>query len=115
MGLVEGMVGMDGLEPVGLMTVPPWPADVSRAGDEARPYFVRLRELRDEVVKVAPGMTGLSMGMSNDFAVAIEEGSTVRAGGDGYFWAAGGEVRRRWTHSSRWGCDEWGTEKVGFR
>ncbi len=77
MGLVEGLAGMEWLEPVGLMTVPPWPGDVSRAGEEARPYFVRLRELRDQAVRVVPRMTGLSMGMSNDFAAAIEEGSTV--------------------------------------
>ncbi len=77
MGLVEGLAGMEWLDPVGLMTVPPWPEDVSRAGDEARPYFVRLRELRDQAVRVVPRLTGLSMGMSNDFAAAIEEGSTV--------------------------------------
>jgi len=59
------------------MTVPPWSEDA----EAARPYFRELRRLRDEAVKQHPGLTQLSMGMSNDFAVAIEEGSTcVRVG-----------------------------------
>ena len=63
------------------MTVPPWPADVANAGAEARPYFQTLRRLRDESLPSCQTLTGLSMGMSNDFAVAIEEGSTcVRVG-----------------------------------
>jgi len=61
----------------GLMTVPPWSEDA----ETARPYFQHLRRLRDESLKEYPGMTELSMGMSNDFRVAIEEGSTtVRVG-----------------------------------
>lgn len=57
----------------GLMTVPP----AGDAPEAARPYFSRLRELRDELV---PGL-GLSMGMSHDLEVAIEEGaSLVRVG-----------------------------------
>jgi PLP dependent protein len=51
--------------------------------DEARPYFRRLRELRDRLADALPGSgaTGLSMGMTDDFEVAIEEGSTmVRVG-----------------------------------
>ena len=76
-GLLEAIAGLKSLTPVGLMTVPPWPADLARAGEEARPYFRELRRLRDEYL---PG-GGLSMGMSNDFAAAIEEGSTcVRIG-----------------------------------
>ncbi len=63
------------------MTVAPWPTDLARAGEEARPYFRRLRELRDAVRRRHPTLTQLSMGMSNDFAAAIEEGSTcVRIG-----------------------------------
>ena len=79
--LLEAVAGLDALVPVGLMTVPPWPDDVANAGAEARPYFRQLRRLRDENVAQYPTLTGLSMGMSNDFAVAIEEGSTcVRIG-----------------------------------
>jgi PLP dependent protein len=56
----------------GLMTVPPFLADP----EEVRPYFRQLRELRDEA-----GLRELSMGMSHDFEVAIEEGATfVRIG-----------------------------------
>ncbi len=61
----------------GLMTVPPWTEDP----ELARPYFRQLRELRDQLQPRYPGLTELSMGMSNDFVVAIEEGSTcVRIG-----------------------------------
>jgi PLP dependent protein len=56
----------------GLMTMPPWSEDA----EASRPYFRRLRELASQ-----HGLTGLSMGMSNDFETAIEEGSTlVRVG-----------------------------------
>jgi PLP dependent protein len=64
----------------GLMTVPPFTDDP----EGARPYFRKLRTLRDEVAaRNLPGVTmnELSMGMSHDFEVAIEEGSTcVRVG-----------------------------------
>jgi pyridoxal phosphate enzyme (YggS family) len=56
----------------GMMTVPPWSEDA----ETARPYFARLRELAARV-----GVQELSMGMSNDLEVAIEEGATwVRVG-----------------------------------
>jgi len=65
------------LQPRGLMTVPPWSEDP----ETARPYFQHLRRLRDESLAQHPELTQLSMGMSNDFRVAIEEGSnTVRIG-----------------------------------
>jgi pyridoxal phosphate enzyme (YggS family) len=64
----------------GLMTVPPYTDDP----EAARPYFRQLRELRDEIAGrhlPALAMDVLSMGMSHDFEVAIEEGSTcVRVG-----------------------------------
>jgi len=64
----------------GLMTVPPFTDDP----EGARPYFRRLRELRNQIAArklPAIGMDELSMGMSHDFEVAIEEGSTcVRVG-----------------------------------
>ena len=79
--LLDAIAGLDALVAIGLMTVPPWPDDVANAGAEARPYFQRLRRLRDENVGKHSTLTGLSMGMSNDFAAAIEEGSTcVRIG-----------------------------------
>ena len=64
----------------GLMTVPPFTEDP----EGARPYFRRLRDLRDRLAArglPAVGLQELSMGMSHDFEVAIEEGSTcVRIG-----------------------------------
>ena len=64
----------------GLMLLPPWFDDP----EQARPYFRRLRELRERLVADGIGranMEELSMGMSHDFEVAIEEGATlVRVG-----------------------------------
>lgn len=77
MGLLDTMREMTSVEAVGLMTVPPWSEDA----ETARPYFKELRRLRDEAAKAHPKVTQLSMGMSNDFVVGIEEGSTcVRVG-----------------------------------
>ena len=79
--LLAALAPLEALIPSGLMTVPPWPADVANAGEEARPYFRELRRLRDASLATCPSLTQLSMGMSNDFPVAIEEGSTcVRIG-----------------------------------
>jgi|SRR5580693_1735211 pyridoxal phosphate enzyme (YggS family) len=68
------------LEVRGLMTIPPFTEDPQAA----RPYFRKLRELRDNIAArrlPAVRMETLSMGMSHDFEVAIEEGSTcVRVG-----------------------------------
>jgi PLP dependent protein len=68
------------LEFRGLMTIPPFTEDAQ----EARPYFRKVRALRDQIVArhlPAIVMDVLSIGMSNDFEIAIEEGSTcVRAG-----------------------------------
>jgi hypothetical protein len=75
--LLEQLKPLESLVPSGLMTVPPWSEDA----ETARPYFRELRRLRDETAGRWPTVTQLSMGMSNDFAVAIEEGSTcVRIG-----------------------------------
>jgi pyridoxal phosphate enzyme (YggS family) len=75
--LLVAMNNLESIETVGLMTVPPWSEDA----EVARPYFRELRRLRDESAARFPRVTQLSMGMSNDFIVAIEEGSTcVRVG-----------------------------------
>jgi len=79
----------------GLMTLALFSADVARV----RPCFVRLRELRERLRDHAPtgiSLEGLSMGMSGDFEIAIEEGATVvrvgqaifgaRAMPDDYYW-----------------------------
>lgn len=60
----------------GLMTMPPYSDDP----ENSRPCFIVLRQLRDEIVSAAlPGisMDELSMGMTDDFEVAIEEGATI--------------------------------------
>ncbi|MDP2624279.1 MAG: YggS family pyridoxal phosphate-dependent enzyme [Actinomycetota bacterium] len=62
-----------GLEVVGLMTVPPAAEDP----DDSRPWFRRLREMRDRIRGEHPAVSELSMGMSDDFEVAVEEGATV--------------------------------------
>jgi pyridoxal phosphate enzyme (YggS family) len=78
--LVDGIGPLSRLELAGLMTLPPFFDDP----EQSRPYFRRLRELRDELAGRGAfgGAKGeLSMGMTNDFEVAIEEGSTmVRVG-----------------------------------
>jgi hypothetical protein len=77
--LLNDIAPLTHLRPIGLMTVPPWtgPDDP----EPARPYFRRLRDLRDEQQRLHPTLTQLSIGMSNDFTVAIEEGSTcIRIG-----------------------------------
>ena len=71
---------LEALKVLGLMTVPPFTDDP----EEARRYFRKLRQLRDTIAArrlPAAQMNMLSMGMSHDFQVAIEEGSTcVRVG-----------------------------------
>ncbi len=78
--LLEAAARLDHLEFRGLMTVPPFTEDPQGA----RPYFRRLREMRDNLARrnlPGIGLDTLSMGMSHDFEVAIEEGSTcVRLG-----------------------------------
>ncbi len=75
--LLEQLAKFESLLPSGLMTVPPWSEDP----ESARSYFRELRRLRDQSLAACPTLTQLSMGMSNDFTVAIEEGSTcVRIG-----------------------------------
>ncbi|AXC09848.1 hypothetical protein ACPOL_0471 [Acidisarcina polymorpha] len=77
--LLERLPEFANLRLGGLMTVPPWSEDP----ECARPYFVQLRHLRDQLAARWTGLdfSELSMGMSGDFAVAIEEGSTcIRVG-----------------------------------
>ena len=74
--LAEAVRGHGNLRLAGLMTMPPWEEDA----EKTRPYFLRLRELAESVAR--PGeRLGLSMGMSHDFEVAIQEGAThIRVG-----------------------------------
>jgi hypothetical protein len=76
--LLEKAAAMRYVRPIGLMTMPPFDEDP----EKSRPYFAALRALLVSVNKdLGLGMTELSMGMSADFEVAIEEGATmVRVG-----------------------------------
>jgi uncharacterized pyridoxal phosphate-containing UPF0001 family protein len=70
----------------GLMIVPPFPEQP----EDSRPWFRRLRELRDALVAggvPADRLAELSMGMSHDFEVAIEEGATLVRIGTAIFGA----------------------------
>jgi pyridoxal phosphate enzyme (YggS family) len=70
--LVEAIRTCRNLNLLGLMTMPPWSEDA----EMSRPYFRRLREIGEQ-----QGLSALSMGMSHDLEVAIEEGAThIRVG-----------------------------------
>jgi uncharacterized pyridoxal phosphate-containing UPF0001 family protein len=73
----DRIASLEGLRLVGLMTIPP----VGARAEDARPYHIRLRELRDGIRERHPEVLELSMGMSLDYQVAVEEGATmVRVG-----------------------------------
>lgn len=69
----DEVAAMGGLDLVGLMTLPPMP----ERPDDTRPYFRRLRELGGELRERHPNVLELSMGMSLDYPVAVEEGATM--------------------------------------
>ena len=87
--LAEEISRLDSLELRGLMTIPPFLEDP----EKIRPYFRQLRELARQVEeRKIPGvsMRELSMGMTHDFEVAIEEGATLVRVGTGIFGAREG-------------------------
>ena len=74
--LVEAAGRLQFAQVVGLMTLPPYAEDP----EAARPWFRRLREIREGLVRrgaPADRLRELSMGMSHDFHVAVEEGATI--------------------------------------
>jgi pyridoxal phosphate enzyme (YggS family) len=76
MQLIRDVAKLDNLSIQGLMTMPPWFDDP----EDARPYFIALRELKNRIIDENIGrveMRELSMGMSGDFEVAVEEGATI--------------------------------------
>jgi pyridoxal phosphate enzyme (YggS family) len=75
--LVQRIGAIESLRVTGLMTIPPV--------GEARPYFRELRSMRDDL-----GLTELSMGMTDDFETAIEEGATIIRVGRAVFGSRGG-------------------------
>ena len=71
------------IEPCGLMVIPPAPD----AAADSRTWFAQLRELRDALLPGYPGLIELSMGMTDDFEVAIEEGASIIRVGRAIFGA----------------------------
>lgn len=76
-GLVRAIAALPSLHLAGLMAIPPF-----LEAEAMRPYFRKLRALRDDL-----GLTELSMGMTDDFEVAIEEGATMIRVGRAIFGA----------------------------
>jgi hypothetical protein len=86
--LVKGAAKLKNISIKGLMTMPPY----SDSPEDSRPYFKKLRELSESVASEnIPGvsMKELSMGMSGDFEVAIEEGATMVRVGTAIFGGRG--------------------------
>ena len=77
LNLARKIQTLNALSLEGLMTVPPY----FDSPEMSRPYYIALRELKERMIKEGTPMKELSMGMSNDFEIAIEEGATyVRVG-----------------------------------
>ena len=73
----DALAATEGLRLAGLMTIPPQTPEAARA----RPYFAKLRELSERLRDHHPGAAELSMGMSLDYEIGVEEGATmVRVG-----------------------------------
>jgi pyridoxal phosphate enzyme (YggS family) len=71
---IDELLALDRLQIEGLMTIAP----LAKDAEASRQFFAALRELRDQLAKrCGVPLPHLSMGMSNDFAVAIEEGATL--------------------------------------
>lgn len=78
----RAIADLKNLKIAGLMCLPPFSADP----ENSRPWFRRLRELRDEMTaQHGVSLPGLSMGMSGDFEIAIEEGATIVRVGSAIF------------------------------
>lgn len=74
---------LDGIQVLGLMTMAPYADDP----ESSRPYFADLRELGERLRTALPDADALSMGMTRDFEVAIEEGATLVRVGEAIFGA----------------------------
>jgi len=79
---LDDLLSLESLSVMGLMCIPP----ATTTPEDGRPWFAKLRELRDELeVRAGIHLPGLSMGMSGDFEVAIEEGATIVRVGSAIF------------------------------
>src|SRR3989441_3264933 len=82
--IIEAVRNLEHLSLIGLMTLPPFFDEA----EKARPFFRRLREMRDEIRKqggFGHGLGELSMGMTHDYEIAIEEGATMLRVGTAIF------------------------------
>ena len=96
---MEELLALDRLEITGLMGMAPFAPEP----EHSRPYFTRLREIRDELEREAGvGLPRLSMGMSGDYLVAIEEGATLVRVGSAIFGTRSG---KQWTPPRDAGID----------
>jgi hypothetical protein len=84
--LLDEVLRLPSLQVEGLMAIPPFLSDP----EEVRPFFRRLRELRDALAREGAALPHLSMGMTHDFEVAIEEGATLVRIGTAIFGPRGG-------------------------
>lgn len=88
---MDALLALDRVNIVGLMCIPP----PQPKAEESRPFFAQLRELRDRLqAECRVGLPVLSMGMSGDFAVAIEEGATLVRVGSAIFGDRSGKTWR---------------------
>jgi pyridoxal phosphate enzyme (YggS family) len=85
-GVLHAAQGTKGIRLIGLMTLPPWSEDA----EATRPLFARLRAMRDGLRNRWPEVVELSMGMSADYDVAVEEGATMVRVGTALFGARPG-------------------------
>jgi pyridoxal phosphate enzyme (YggS family) len=75
--IARGILNLNHLSLEGLMTMPPY----FDSPEMSRPYYIKLRELKEKMIREGIPLKELSMGMSNDFEIAIEEGAIyVRVG-----------------------------------
>lgn len=88
---MEQLLQLERLQIQGLMVIPP----IQENAEASRAYFVQLRELRDQLEQTANiGLPELSMGMSHDYPIAIEEGATLVRVGTAIF---GSRVGKKWS------------------
>ena len=79
---IEEILAMSNLAVQGLMCIPPR----AHAPEDSRPWFVKVRQLQEQLeAQTGRSFPGLSMGMSGDFEIAIEEGSTIVRVGSAIF------------------------------
>ena len=88
---IEELLALDRINIAGLMCIPP----PQPKAEDSRPFFARLRELRDQLqTECRVGLPHLSMGMSGDFSIAVEEGATLVRVGTAIFGDRGGKTWR---------------------